>query len=81
MIKVDCGNVLHVICSETGFQEGRFLRHMTSADAWNALRQCWLNVFAGAPEYLHADAGTNFVGKEIAEGAHSLGMVLKIAPN
>lgn len=80
VVKVDDGLVLHVICSGTGFQQGKFLRAMTSADAWKTLRQCWINVYAGAPDYLHADAGTNFVGQEFVEAAENMGMVVKIAP-
>ena len=74
------GNVLHTICSGTGFQQGRFLNDMSAAEAWNTLRRCWINVFAGAPDYIQADAGTNFTAKEFRNAADDMGIVLKVAP-
>ena len=80
VMKLDDGNVLHTICSGTGFQQGQYLSAMSSVEAWKTLRRCWINIYAGAPDYIHADAGSNFVGKEFISAANELGVVVKIAP-
>ena len=78
--KLEDGYVLHVICSGTGFQQGKFIGSMSAAEAWNTLRRCWINVYAGAPDVLVSDAGTNFASKEFGDAADSMGIVLKIVP-
>ena len=80
VVKLEDGNVLHTICSGTGFQQGRFLKSMSAAEAWNTLRRSWINIFAGAPDYIHADAGTNFTGQVFRDAANDMGIVLKVAP-
>lgn len=78
--KLPGGNVLHIICRGTGFQQGLFLSAMTADEAWKTLRRCWINVYAGAPDYIEADAGTNFTSSEFETAANGLGIALKIAP-
>lgn len=74
------GNVLHVICTGTGFQQGMFINSMSADSAWRTLKQCWINFFAGAPDYLITDAGSNFTVSEIKEAADSMGIVMKTVP-
>lgn len=66
------GNVVHIICSGTGFQQGKFLKDMIAASTWN--------IYAGAPDYIHTNAGSNFYSKEFIEAADKLGIVVKVMP-
>jgi len=52
--------VLHVVDAATAFQAGRFLRSMSAKDAWEALRECWIDTYLGPPDVVTHDAGTNF---------------------
>lgn len=74
------GNVLHIICTGTGFQQGAFLNKMTAASAWKTLKQCWINVYAGAPGFIFTDAGSNFTAEEMKSAASSMGIILKSVP-
>lgn len=80
VVKIDDGNVLHAICSGTGFQQGSFLKNNTALETWKSLRRFWINVYAGAPDYIHTDAGTHFTGEDFMKAADSMGVVVKVAP-
>ncbi len=53
---------------------------MSAAEAWKALRRCWINVYAGTPDILVHDAGSNFTTAEFKDAADELGIVLKCIP-
>ena len=74
------GNVLHVICTGTGFQRGLFIAKTSAATAWKVLKRCWINIFAGAPDYIIADAGSNFTAEEMKASASSMGIIIKSVP-
>jgi len=44
------------------------------------LRLCWIKVYAGAPDYIHTDAGTHFNSELFKKNANDLGTLVKIAP-
>jgi len=78
--KLSDGNVLHAIDLGTGFQSGTFISQMDGSTAWRMLRKCWINIYAGAPDVIHTDAGTNFNSKEFKDRASEMGSIVKIAP-
>ena len=80
VMKLPDGNILHVLCTETGFQQGMFLKRMTAQEAWRTLRNCWINIYAGAPDVLVHDAGSAFTAEDFKECAGELGIVLKCIP-
>ncbi len=81
IVRLSDGDVLHVICMGTGFQQGTFVRNNpSSAEVWRALRRCWINAYAGAPDFLTTDAGTNFTSKEMREAAEGMGITIKAVP-
>ena len=53
---------------------------MSAKEAWRALRRCWINVFAGAPDVIRHDAGKNFVAKEFRSAAEDLEISVKCVP-
>lgn len=80
VMKLADGNVLHVVCMGTRFQQGRFIDDMSARTAWETLRQCWINVLAGSPYLLVHDPGTNFNSKEFRNAAQDLRIVVKCLP-
>jgi len=58
-------SVLHVVDRDTLFSAAVFLRDTVSSKAvWEAFLRCWVTVYAGYPEQLHLDQGTNFQSSE-----------------
>ncbi len=51
-MKLYDGNILHVVCTGTLSQHGKFMRSMTGAETWRALRRCWINAYAGLLMFL-----------------------------
>lgn len=80
VMKLSDGYVLHVLCTGTLFQQGCFLRNMSAAEAWKSLRRCWINIYAGAPDILVHDQGSNFTAAEFGEAADELGIIMKGIP-
>lgn len=74
------GNVLHIIDVGTRFQNGGFITKMDAECAWRSLRKFWIDVYAGAPDYVHTDAGTNFNSAEFMNKVEALGTIIRIAP-
>ncbi|KAI0994550.1 hypothetical protein K3495_g13633 [Podosphaera aphanis] len=54
----------HVIDEATRFQAAKWLPNMTALAAWNAIRQCWIDVYIGPPDIIALDSGTNFIADE-----------------
>ena len=74
------GSVLHSIDVGKGFQNGFLSNKMDSITAWKMLRRCWIDAYAGAPDYIHADAGNNFNSDYFKSKGEEMGSVVKIAP-
>eukprot|EP00171_Calliarthron_tuberculosum_P014672 IDg14672t1 len=80
VVKLIDGNVLHIVCKGTKFQSGAFINSMTTKETWSALRNSWVNLYAGAPDMVEADAGTCFTSEEFENLADEMGIVLKTMP-
>ena len=79
VVKLSDGYVVHVVGVGTKFQNGSFTNRMDAKTAWWMLRNCWIDVYAGAPDYVYAHAGTNFDSDEFKENARRIGNFLRIA--
>ena len=53
---------------------------MSANEAWRALRTSWINVYAGAPEEIRHDAGTNFDSKYFENAAKDFDIKVKCVP-
>ena len=53
---------------------------MSAADAWNALRSCWIDVYLGPLAYIVHDPGTNFDSKEFKDNAKIMASETKTMP-
>ncbi len=72
--------VLHAVDVATAFQAGRFLHSMSAKDTWEALRQCWIDIYLDPPDILTHDAGTNFDFIEFRAKAKMLGITCHQIP-
>ena len=77
---LDSKPVLQVVDEATAFQAAKFLKSMSAADAWNALRSCWIDVYLGPPAYIVHDPGTNFDSKEFKDNAKMMASETKTMP-
>ena len=41
---------LHVVDEATSFQAARFLENLSARTVWEALRNCWIDVYLGLPD-------------------------------
>ena len=80
IMKLVDGNVLHCVCAGTGFQSGRFVPDMSAASAWQALCSCWIWPYAGPPDVVVHDAGTNFASKEFKDSCSAVGVSVVEVP-
>lgn len=53
---------------------------MSADSAWNTLKHCWINVYAGAPDCIVTDAVSNFTTQEIKDATSSMGIIIKFVP-
>lgn len=67
VLKLQDGNVVHTICKGTGFHQGRSVNYMSASETCSTFRRCWINIFAGDRDYIHAGAGSDFSAKEFRE--------------
>jgi len=72
--------VLHVVDSSTTFQAARFLKDLTPKEAWNKLRECWMDTYLGPPDNVVHDAGTNFASKEFRSCAKAMSIEIQEVP-
>ncbi|KAI0999859.1 hypothetical protein K3495_g8335 [Podosphaera aphanis] len=56
--------VLHVVDAATAYQAASFLKDISAAHTWQALRQCWIDVYLGPPDFISHDPGRNFSSNE-----------------
>ncbi len=52
----------------------------TPRAAFKAITNCWINVYAGPPDFLLHDKGTEFSSEEFREYAKNDGIVVKEVP-
>ena len=50
---------------------------MSSKDAWDTLRICWIDNYTGPPEYITYDARRNFIGPDFRQSARIMGTYTK----
>ena len=77
---IDNSPILHVVDEATRYQAAKWLQNVTAKHTWDALRLCWIDVYLGPPDYIHHDAGKNFVSREFCQLATSLGSTTKSVP-
>lgn len=70
------GNVLHILCTGTGFQQGQFVTNMSATEAWKVLTRIWINTYSGAANKIETDSGSNFTATELMEAAKSSGICI-----
>ena len=64
----------------TRYQAAQWLQNITAKHTWDIVRLCWIDVYLGPPDYIHHDAGKNFVSREFCQLATSLGSTTKSVP-
>ena len=74
------GNTLHCVCAGTGFQPGKFVSDMSAKTAWQTLWSCWICPYAGPPDTLVYDAGTNFFSKEFKDSCSTMSTTVVEVP-
>lgn len=72
------GNVLHVIDVGTSFQNGGFKNKLDAVSTWKNLSNFWIDVYAGAPDYIHTDAGTIVCYEQFNSSAEELGKIVPV---
>ncbi|KAI0994222.1 hypothetical protein K3495_g13960, partial [Podosphaera aphanis] len=77
---IDEKPVLQVVDEATRFQAARWLKAMNAQEAWNALRNCWIDVYLGPPDVIVHDSGTNFTGKEFKQSAVAMSITTRTIP-
>ncbi|KHJ33787.1 hypothetical protein EV44_g3595 [Erysiphe necator] len=80
VLYIDEKQVLQVVDEATCVQAARWLKSMNAQEAWNSLRNCWIDVYLGPPDVIVHDAGTNFTGKEFKQSAIAMSITTKVAP-
>ncbi|KAI0996724.1 hypothetical protein K3495_g11457, partial [Podosphaera aphanis] len=77
---IDEKPVLQVVDDATRFQAASWLKSMNAKDAWDTLRNCWIDVYLGPPDMIIHDAGTNFTGQEFKQSAIAMAIKTKAVP-
>ncbi|RAL61504.1 hypothetical protein DID88_009543 [Monilinia fructigena] len=68
--------VLHIFDEATRYQAARFLDNISAKHTFDTLRECWIDVYIGPPDYIIHDAGKNF---ELEDDNLTKVMVLQMA--
>lgn len=74
------GNVFHIIDVGTSFENGCFINRRNTETAWKLLWNHWIDIYAGAPDFIYADAGTKFNSLLFREKAKATNFIMKIVP-
>ena len=53
---------------------------MSTRHVWDMLRLCWINVYLRLSDYIHHDAGKNFVSREFRQYCSIMNIVIKSMP-
>ena len=72
--------ILHVVDEATHFSAATWLRNSSLKEVWNGLLRCWSHVYAGPPDFLRIDQGSNFISREFKDKADTSGISLIEAP-
>ncbi|KAI1006917.1 hypothetical protein K3495_g1305 [Podosphaera aphanis] len=77
---IDSDPVLHIVDIVTKFQAARWLQNLSAKHTWDKIRNCWIGVYIGPPDFIVTDAGTNFTSKEFHQTAASMAVSVKNVP-
>lgn len=72
--------ILHIVDEATKFQAARWLKDMSAISTWNAIRQCWIDVYVGPPDIIIHDSGSNFTANEFQASSASMTIITKCVP-
>lgn len=72
--------VLHMVDTATHFCAASFLRSQSSSEIWRTILSQWSHVYAGPPDYLKVDQGSNYTSKEMRANMDAAGIRLREAP-
>ena len=61
---IDNAPLLHIVDKATRFQNGKFLKNISTKHTWETLRQIWINTYLGPPDMITHNAEKNFVSSE-----------------
>ena len=75
IIYLDKKPVLYAVDAATTFQVGRFLNNISVKKTWEALHQCWINIYLGPPDIVTYNASTYFDFTEFRAAAKNLGIM------
>ncbi|KAI1006668.1 hypothetical protein K3495_g1550 [Podosphaera aphanis] len=79
-LDLDGKSALHTVDTATAFQAGRFLKNMTAKEAWERLRECWIDTHLGPPDILATDAGIQFSADGFRAEARLMGITIVEVP-
>lgn len=74
------GSVLHILDVGSGFQNGCFIRNIDAGITWRMMSRHWVDLYAGDPDYIHSEAGTNFASSTVKKSVAILGTIVRTAP-
>ena len=77
---IDNHFVLHVIDENTKFQTIKWLKEISAKHTWKMLKLCWIDVYLNSFDFIHHDAGKNFISKEFRQYAASMTIITKAVP-
>lgn len=77
---IDGSSILHIIDEVTRFQAARRLQNISARHTWDSLRSCWIDTYLGPPDYIHHDAGKNFVSREFRQFVSFMAITTKAVP-
>jgi Reverse transcriptase (RNA-dependent DNA polymerase) len=70
----------HIIDVDTHFQAATFLKSMSTDDVWDSILRSWVNVYAGFPENVLTDQGSQLVSPGFTEHAIHFGVNFRYVP-
>lgn len=82
---LDTGNgkrkspILHIIDSDTHFQNAVFLKGESARDIWDAFTEAWSTVYIGYPTTIKTDHGSVFTSKKWRGWTESAGINIEIS--
>ena len=77
---IDGQPLLHIVDEGTRFQNGKWLRNISTKHTWEKLQECWIDTYLGPPDLIVHDAGKNFISKEFKQNARAMGTTCKSVP-
>ena len=77
---IDNNSILHVIDESTKFQTVKWLKEISAKNIWKMLKLCWIDVYLKSPDFIHHDAGKNFINREFRQYATLMAIIIKAVP-